>query len=254
MRQLLAAVAPAEAHRLDRPRRLISTALLTAYACSAAAALHAEQPTSSGGAARVVAVVDGDTLVVGGGSGREKIRLFGVDAPESGQRHGRPARDALASLTLGQAVTVLVVGPDRHGRAVARVFRDGTDVNLAMVRSGWAWHSSRHDPRAELREAQATARRGRRGLWASGAPEPPWAWRRSHASAGRPRLSLGWTVSECRSLSHRNHDGVAVPSATSTAYAEAGSEIARDLTRHGPGGRTPVSSLQVEPHPPRTAR
>lgn len=86
----------------------------------------------------------------------------------------------MADLVLDKVVELQVVDTDRYGRTVARVSRDGIDISIVMVQSGWAWHSRRHDPRVELREAEAAARRERRGLWVDHVPVPPWTWRRSH--------------------------------------------------------------------------
>lgn len=149
-------------------------------ACAATFPPIARPDTVNGVTARVEAVVDGDTLVVETESGPRRVRLFGIDAPEAGQRHGGEARDTLAALVLDKVVELQVVDTDRYGRTVARVTRDGVDISLVMVQSGRAWHSRRHDPRAELREAEEAARRGRRGLWVDHVPVPPWTWRRSH--------------------------------------------------------------------------
>ncbi len=93
-----------------------------------------------------VRVVDGDTLALG----EERIRLFGVDAPELRQtcqtRQGRDvpcgemARQQLERLVRGSpSLGCDMVDRDRYGRAVGRCTRnDGVEVNRAMVRQGWA--------------------------------------------------------------------------------------------------------------------
>lgn len=176
-----AAVTTKKPIRSSRPRsfRLILSAALLA-ACAATFPPPAGPDMVNGVTARVEAVVDGDTLVVYTDTGRRRVRLFGIDAPEADQRHGGKSRDTLAALVLHKAVELQVVDSDLHGRLVALVSRDGVDINLVMVQSGWAWHSRRHNPRAELQQAEAAARLGRRGLWVESAPVPPWAWRRSH--------------------------------------------------------------------------
>ncbi len=88
---------------------------------------------SPGGAGRVVAVTDGDTLTVAAAGARYRVRLYGIDAPEAGQRFGPEAREALADLVLGEVVEVEVTGTDPFGRVVGVVTRGDTEVNLAMV-------------------------------------------------------------------------------------------------------------------------
>ena len=179
-----------------RTRRVASMAIgmvLLTHLLPASSSLAAAQPD---GLARVVAVTDGDTLTVEAAGARQRVRLYGIDAPETGQPHGDASRQSLAALVQGKAVELQVVGTDRHGRTVARVFVDGVDANLAMVQNGWAWHARRYDIRSELKEAEAIARGARRGLWADRTPVQPWEWRRS-------RECDGWTISRCRAQTAR---------------------------------------------------
>lgn len=90
------------------------------------------------------AVIDGDTLQLGG----TKVRLYGIDAPESAQTCqrgrqtypcGREAAQALAGLLWNQVVTCQRRDTDRYGRTVA-VCRTPLvgDVNAWMVSRGYA--------------------------------------------------------------------------------------------------------------------
>ena len=89
---------------------------------------------------RVVGIVDGDTITaLRHGCDQVKIRLYGIDAPESGQPFGKASKRYLSSMVLGQSVEVEVMDTDRYGRTVARIFADGDDVNAAQLRSGHAW-------------------------------------------------------------------------------------------------------------------
>jgi endonuclease YncB( thermonuclease family) len=112
------------------------------------------------------AVHDGDTLRCGG----ERVRLFGVDAPElrRGQTPAQPfayqARDELFRLTRGR-VGCRFVERDRYGRFVGRCWSDATpDVNAAVIRSGYATEYRRYS-KGLYAAAEDEARRGRRGLW-----------------------------------------------------------------------------------------
>jgi endonuclease YncB( thermonuclease family) len=112
-------------------------------------------------------VHDGDTLRCG----PDRIRLYGVDAPEirRGSTPAQPlsyqARDLLFSLTRGR-VGCRVVDQDRYGRHVARCWSDASpDINAAMIRSGTTTEYKRYSKGAYA-APEAEARRARRGLWA----------------------------------------------------------------------------------------
>ena len=102
-----------------------------------------------------------------------KIRLYGIDAPESGQPFGKAAKQNLSSMVHGQSVQVKVMDTGRYGRAVARIFVDGTDVNSAQLPSGYAWLYPQYckdwicGEWGEC-ECEAIARSSGVGLWADG--------------------------------------------------------------------------------------
>jgi endonuclease YncB( thermonuclease family) len=130
----------------------------------------------------VTHVTDGDTLWVrpdGGGRPR-KLRLQGIDAPESCQAWGPQARSGLRTLVHGQRVRVEQAGRDDHGRGLARLQRGGVDVAAQLVLQGHAWsHRFGRRPGPYDREEEQ-ARRARRGLFAAHRPEPPREFRRRH--------------------------------------------------------------------------
>ena len=148
--------------------------------------MAAAAPAQVTGPARVV---DGDTFSVGA----ERVRLWGVDAPEGrqvcqndqGQSYacGDVARAQLVGLIGGRAVRCEVRDRDPYGRAVARCLAGSTDLGEAMVRAGWAVDYVQFS-RGGYASAEAEARRGRRGLWA-GRFETPSTWR-SEARQARP--------------------------------------------------------------------
>jgi len=133
-------------------------------------------------------VIDGDTLVAAGRRGPVTVRLAGIDAPERAQPCGAEAKAALlAYAPPGEEVAVRHIGVWTHGRPVAWVAaRPGPaaplerDLSLLMVRSGHAYPYPGKPcyPRcAELAAAEEEARAARRGCWAAGEPERPWAYR-----------------------------------------------------------------------------
>jgi len=66
----------------------------------------------------VVGVIDGDTADVRLDSGMIRVRFHAIDAPESGQPHGKAAKAALADLIYGKAVEVEPYQQDRYDRLV----------------------------------------------------------------------------------------------------------------------------------------
>ncbi len=169
--------------------KTIGRAVLLALVFAAALVQAPPAPAASRTlAGKVVSVADGDTLTVATpGAGRVKVRLYGIDAPEvrheevRGQPFGQNARRALRALTLGRSVRVAVVDVDTHKRVVGVVYESGVDINLAMVREGWAWAYRRYlaAPYAsEYLDAEREARAKRLGLWREPNPLPPWEYRR----------------------------------------------------------------------------
>lgn len=127
----------------------------------------------------VVSVHDGDTVSVRREHDTVRVRLACVDAPERGQPFATRARRELEALVLGRQVRLDVIDRDRYGRLVARLVDGTTDINLAMVERGLAWHYRHHCPDdTVLARAEAEARRARRGLWHDRDPLPPWQFRR----------------------------------------------------------------------------
>src|SRR5215475_8083042 len=110
--------------------KLIATALAIAGAATAAA---------EGLPGKVVGITDGDTITVMVDRRPIKVRLAEIDTPERGQPWANRAKQALSDKVFGQVVQLQVVDTDRYGRTVARVYRDGRDINREMVREGNAW-------------------------------------------------------------------------------------------------------------------
>jgi micrococcal nuclease len=128
--------------------------------------------------ARVVRVVDGDTVVVRTGGHEERVRYIGVDTPESVkpgtpvQCFAKAASAANKRLVQGQEVRLVedLEAHDRYGRTLAYVYRkrDGLFVNAELVRRGYAKPLTippNVSHAAELRRLASAARRDGRGLW-----------------------------------------------------------------------------------------
>ena len=130
----------------------------------------------------IARVIDGDTVEIRG----RRVRLHGIDAPESAQTCtdaagrtygcGRVATAALASMAGHATVTCQARDTDRYGRLVAACFRDGVDLNALMVSNGHAMAYRRFSRDYIAHEDAARARR--LGVW-QGRFEAPWDWRRT---------------------------------------------------------------------------
>lgn len=121
----------------------------------------------------VARVVDGDTLVL---DGNERVRLIGVDTPESVdprrpvEYFGKEAAAFLRQVAEGRRVR-LEFGDearDRYGRTLAFVYlEEGTFLNAEIIRQGYGHAYTRHPFRyaGEFRALEREARENQRGLW-----------------------------------------------------------------------------------------
>ena len=76
---------------------------------------------------KVVSVADGDTVtVLSKNNDQIRIRLYGIDAPESAQAFGAKSKQSLANMVFGKVVRV---------EEKDRVYRDGIHLTLAVP--GW---------------------------------------------------------------------------------------------------------------------
>jgi endonuclease YncB( thermonuclease family) len=156
----------------------------------AALALGAIYTTATPADARLVpwiegqaSVIDGDTIEIHG----ERIRLNGIDAPESNQtcgaadgtswRCGPISAFYLADLIGQKTVWCDIKSEDHYGRAIANCFIDGrgTNLNATMVEKGMAVAYRRYSEEYVPQEDAAHA--AGRGVW-QGDFMMPWDWRR----------------------------------------------------------------------------
>ncbi|MEM7444337.1 MAG: thermonuclease family protein [Pseudomonadota bacterium] len=126
-------------------------------------------------------VTDGDRFQLG----EERVRLWGIDAPEPDQiceRDGRPvAVGSAAAATLDALLQDLdgcqPLGTDRHGWTVARCYTlGGDDIGQMLVLAGVAWDYPKFSD-GDYADEEEEARENGRGNWSMDCIAP-WEWRR----------------------------------------------------------------------------
>jgi endonuclease YncB( thermonuclease family) len=150
--------------------------LAAAGAAAGAAALPSVVTTIAGPAV----VVDGDTIEVSG----QRIRLEGIDAPESGQtcsdaagrawNCGTAAAQTLRRILSGKDVVSDSRGLDKYGRMLGICYEEGLEINAELVRRGLAWAFVKYSQTYVAIEAEA--RQAMAGIW-QGPAMPAWEYR-----------------------------------------------------------------------------
>ncbi|MHB8171658.1 MAG: thermonuclease family protein [Thermincolia bacterium] len=132
------------------------------------------EDSSSQQLVRVSRVVDGDTFVISGG---QRVRLIGIDTPESvkprskPEAYGKEASAYTRNLLEGQQVLLVhdVEKKDKYGRLLAYVYlEDGRFVNEILVREGYAQVMTVPPNVVHAEDFlrwQREARNGGKGLW-----------------------------------------------------------------------------------------
>jgi len=125
-------------------------------------------------------IIDGDTLAIGS----TKVRLAGIDAPETDQvclnangmrwTCGIDARNELVAHIAGREINCTPSGFDVYRRTLATCYLAGEDLNGWMVQQGWALAYVKYS--SAYRQVEEDARANQRGLW-QGAFIAPWDWR-----------------------------------------------------------------------------
>ncbi|MCH1438263.1 MAG: thermonuclease family protein, partial [Rubripirellula sp.] len=65
---------------------------------------------------KVVSVADGDTVTLLVNQKPLKVRLYGIDAPETNQSFGNKSKQALSAMVFGKTITLKKTGKDKYGR------------------------------------------------------------------------------------------------------------------------------------------
>ena len=151
----------------------------------------AEQANEISG--KVVGIIDGDTIdILTAEKTTIRIRLNGIDAPETGQPFGKNAKQYLSEFIGGKNVRVETQGDDRYGRIIGDVYLKDAggpnalpdailpdwNINREIVQEGLAWHYKKYSTDINLEMDEATAKYRKLGLWSDPRHVAPWEWRK----------------------------------------------------------------------------
>lgn len=175
----------------------IKAAIFIVFACVflIVTLAHASQNIIRTVTGTVTKVSDGDTIqVVTPEQTKLKIRLYGIDAPEtpkinrqSGQVHqpGQPFSEeswkALKDKIMGKQVKLEILDIDKYRRMVCMVWLDGRNINLEMVREGFAEAFIEYlkpPYKSEFMKAEQEARAGGKNIWSLLEHERPREFRK----------------------------------------------------------------------------
>lgn len=145
----------------------LALAIFVAFSCPAYADL----------AGQVINIADGDNMTVVIDKKWVRVRLAGIDAPETNQPFGMRSRKSLSDLCFWQHVVVTPEGKDQYGRMLAKVRCGDVDAGTEQIKRGMAWVYKRYAKDSSLNSTEEEAKTAKRGLWADPYARPPWEWR-----------------------------------------------------------------------------
>jgi micrococcal nuclease len=146
---------------------------------------------SLAGQYKVMRIYDGDTVLCKMDDISIKVRLVGIDAPETskskrdpGQPYSQQSKKFLAGLVLNKNIEMKGYGNDKYNRVLSELFIDGKSVNLEMIKQGLAEAYQGKSPKGfkngPYLEAEKDAKEASKGIWSLGGKYiSPGVWRKS---------------------------------------------------------------------------
>ena len=140
---------------------------------------------------KVTKVFDGDTFEAVSSANKIRVRLAGIDAPETAkqqipaQPYSRKSKEYLEKAVLNKTVQIKGYGRDQYDRQLAEVFVSGRNISIELLESGLAEVYRGKLPEAlnaqAYRQAEMNARNSRKGSWSLGdSYVSPKTWRKLH--------------------------------------------------------------------------
>jgi endonuclease YncB( thermonuclease family) len=131
----------------------------------------------------VVAVEDGDTILVKHDKTLEHIRLVDIECPKHDRPFGPESVKATESLCLRQTVVIEPQGHDNNGRVIARVLLlSGASLSTELMSMGFGFCPTND---SVLEKLEANARAERLGLWGRSDFVPRGDWPHSQNTIGK---------------------------------------------------------------------
>jgi micrococcal nuclease len=128
---------------------------------------------------KVIKIVDGDTFdVLTDAQTTIRIRMNGIDCPERKQDYYQVCKDALSEYIFGKKVQLITHGKDKYTRTIADVFYKKENINLTMIKNGFAWHYKKYSSDPAMTKAERKARAAKIGLWQMNNAIAPWNFRK----------------------------------------------------------------------------
>ena len=154
--------------------------------------------------AKVIGVLDGDTVFILRDNMPIRVRLAEIDAPEKAQAFGEESKQSLTELVLNKQVHVDSQAIDDYGRLVALIKVDELNVNYEQVQRGMASVYSHFSRSGALLGLQNEAKKAKRGLWTQIDPMSPRKWRIAHATTQSQHAVKNNTCGSKRKCSQMN--------------------------------------------------
>ena len=151
----------------------------------------------------IIRIIDGDTVEIRTPAGimrksqSQRVRLYGIDAPESAQKGGKEATRYLQKI-IGRKrhIWLQPVGSDQYKRTVGIIYPNGgrpeESYNIRMIQAGQARAYMTTPPfREAFQQAERQAREGNLGIWGRNKNQAPWEWRQGQRR--KQKRKVLWT-------------------------------------------------------------
>ncbi|PKH52215.1 hypothetical protein CXF68_16615 [Tenacibaculum sp. Bg11-29] len=137
--------------------------------------------------AKVIGVIDGDTIEVLYENKPIHIRLAHIDCPEKKQPFGKKTKRFVSNEIFGKKVKIIHSGKWHWNRLIAEVYYDGNkNLNKELISNGLAMHFKKYSKDQKYKQLEIEAKNNKIGIWSDPNLIPPWEYRRG----GKKRKSI----------------------------------------------------------------
>ncbi|WBX78031.1 thermonuclease family protein [Tenacibaculum ovolyticum] len=137
--------------------------------------------------AKVIGVIDGDTIEVLYENKPIHIRLAHIDCPEKKQPFGKKSKQFVSNEIFGKKVKIIHSGKWHWNRLIAEVYYDNNkNLNKELISNGLAMHFKKYSKDKKYSELEIEAKNSKIGIWSDPSLISPWEYRRG----GKKRKSI----------------------------------------------------------------